>query len=67
MIPVGPLFNHPHTYKPFSRTGGSLDVSLKTRPLMFGTTPGKKDIHQTWQARTANGKLVMHVTKASHN
>lgn len=46
MIPVGPLFNHPHTYKPFSRTGGSLDVSLKTRPFMFGTTPGK-EIHQT--------------------
>lgn len=44
MIPVGPLFNHPHTYKPFSSSIGSPDVSLRTRPLIFGTTPAKKII-----------------------
>lgn len=41
MIPVGPLFNHPHTYKPFSSRVRSPDVSLRTRPLSFGTTPAK--------------------------
>lgn len=43
IIPVGPLFNHPHTYKPSSRVG-SPDVSRRTRPLMLGTTPGYKAI-----------------------
>lgn len=46
MIPVGPLFNHPHTYKPFSTTASSLFLLLKTLPLALGTTPAK-EIHQT--------------------
>lgn len=39
MIPVGPLFNHPQTYNPLSRYAGSPEVSLKTLPLILGTTP----------------------------
>lgn len=39
IIPVGPRFNHPQTYKPFSINDGSPEVSLRTRPLTFGTTP----------------------------
>lgn len=38
IIPVGPLFSQPHTYKPSSRTAGS-EMSLNTRPLSFGTIP----------------------------
>lgn len=38
IIPVGPLFSQPHTYKPFSGTRGS-EGSLNTRPLSFGTIP----------------------------
>nr|GMD18137.1 hypothetical protein Iba_chr07dCG10390 [Ipomoea batatas] len=39
MIPVGPLFNQPQTYKPFSTSVRSPEESLRTRPLMFGTMP----------------------------
>lgn len=42
IIPVGPRFNHPHTYKPFSRGVESPEASARTRPPMFGTTPAKE-------------------------
>jgi len=37
-IPVGPLFNHPTTYRPLSTVAVS-DSMLRTLPLKFGTTP----------------------------
>jgi len=38
IMPVGPLFSQPQTYKPFSGTLGS-EGSLNTLPLSFGTIP----------------------------
>ena len=51
MIPVGPLFNHPHTYNPSSTSVGFPVVLLRTRPWIFGTMPGKEALigkHDIW-------------------